>query len=156
MHLISLSQLSHDTCRSWVCVFCCERAKQSINQPKISVFKQHVSPAYDLNNVWFLNRSSITFSWNIYRRTCWDFSCYFLSSTKSTQCINKAQRNGRTCGCFIRKTVILDHVQSQELMVNTWRRQRINTKSRTERIHTKCGIIFNHGKYYSLRNSCCM
>ncbi len=39
-------------------------------------------------------------------------------------------------------------------MVTTWRRQRISTKPRTERIYINCGIIFNHGKYCSLRNSC--
>ncbi len=152
MHLLSLRQLSHNTCRSWVCVFCCELAKRSTNRSEISVFKQHVSPAYDLNNVRFLNGIYTTYSWNLYRRTCWDFSCWFLSSAKLTQCICKAQRNGRTCGCFIRKTVTFDHVQSQAWIVTTWRRQRINTKPRTERIYINCGIIFNHGKYYSLRN----
>ncbi len=28
----------------------------------------------------------------------------------------------------------------------------VNTKPKTERIYINCGIIFNHGKYYSLRN----
>ncbi len=113
VHLLSLRQLSHNTCRSWVCVFCCERAKRSTNRSEISVFKQHVSPVYDLNNVRFLNGIYTTLSWYLYRRTCWDFFCLFLSSAQLTQCINKAQRNERTCGCFIRKTVTFDQVQGQ-------------------------------------------
>ncbi len=62
VHLISLRQLSHDKCRSWVCLFCCERAKRSINRSEISVFKQHVSPTYDLDNVRLLNGIYTTFS----------------------------------------------------------------------------------------------
>ncbi len=61
VHLLSLRQLSHDKFRSWLCVFCCEWAKRSINRSEISVFKQHVSPAYDLNNVRFLNGIHTTF-----------------------------------------------------------------------------------------------
>ncbi len=52
---MSLRQISYDKFRSWVCVFYCERAKQSINRPEISVFKQHVSPAYNLDNDRLLN-----------------------------------------------------------------------------------------------------
>ncbi len=114
VHLMSLRQLSHYKYRSLMCAFCYEWAKRSINRPEISVFKQHVSPACDLDNFRFLNGIYITFSQNLYRRKYWDFSCLFLSCAKLTQCINKAHRNGKTCGCFIRKTVTLDHVQCQE------------------------------------------
>ncbi len=73
VHLMSLRQLNHDKYRSWERVFCCERAKRSINRSEISVFKQY-APCLWLRQCSILNGIYTTFSWNLYRRKCWEFS----------------------------------------------------------------------------------
>ncbi len=108
---MSRHQLSHDECRSRVCVFCWEWAKRSMNHSEISILKQHVFPAYDPDSVRFPNGICSTCSRNLYRRRQWDFTRKFFPSTKLTQCINKAQRSGRICGCLICKTVRLNQVK---------------------------------------------
>ncbi len=146
VHLLSLRQLSHNKCRSRVCVFCCERAKRSINRSEISIFKQHVSPCsilkWDLYYVFMKFLSSNVLG--------------FLLLVLVVCEINTVHLQGPTqwkdLWLFHTQNNLIDHVQSQDWMVTTWRRQRINTKPRTERIYINCGIIFDHGKYYSLRN----
>ncbi len=100
--------------------------------------------AYDPDSVRFPNGICSTCSRNFYRRRQWDFTRKFFSSTKLTQCINKAQRSGRICGCLICKTVRLNQVKSR------WR-QRTSSKPRTERIFINCGSIFYSGKYIFLK-----
>ncbi len=46
----------------WVSVFCCERAKRNINRAGILIFKQHISHAYDPDNVRFPN---------VFTKPCW-------------------------------------------------------------------------------------